>query len=355
MTTAPTHTDTAPGSLSDSRAMIADPSAGGSSLMRAIAQDRYGAPDVLELRTTERPTPADHHVLIEVEAAGVDRGVWHLVTGMPYIVRLAGFGLTRPKQPVPGMDVSGRVVAVGSAVRRFQVGDAVFGIGTGTFAEYAVADESKLAHRPAGVDAETAAVTAISGITALQALRDVGRVRRGQRVLVLGAAGGVGSFAVQLARHMGARVTGVASGPKLELVRSLGAEHAIDYATTDALDGSRRYDLIIDTGGRRPVRRLRKALARRGTLVIVGGEDGGPGGFGRQLRALALSPFVRQRLTTFVSAERGADIEELAELLATGDLRPVVDRCYALEDAPTAIVDLADGWVRGKAVIRILG
>jgi NADPH:quinone reductase-like Zn-dependent oxidoreductase len=325
--------------------------------MRAIAQDRYGAPDVLELRTMERPTPAEHHVLIEVEAAGVDRGVWHLVTGMPYIVRLAGFGLTRPKQPVPGMDVSGRVVAVGSAVRRFQVGDAVFGIGTGTFAEYAVADEAKLAHRPAGVDAETAAVTAISGITALQALRDAGRVRRGQRVLVLGAAGGVGSFAVQLACHMGATVTGVASGPKLELVRSLGAERAIDYTTTDALDGSQRYDLIIDTGGRRPVRRLRKALARRGTLVIVGGEDGGriTGGFGRQLRALALSPFVRQRLTTFVSAERGADIEELAELLASGDLRPVVDRRYALEDASRAIVDLADGWVRGKAVIRVQG
>lgn len=357
MSTAETDTETATEPLSGSRATPADPSAHGSSLMRAIAGDRYGAPDVLELRTMERPVPADDQVLIEVEAAGVDRGVWHLVTGLPYIVRLAGFGVTRPKQPVPGMDVSGRVVAVGSAVRRFRVGDDVFGIGTGTFAEYAVADEAKLAHRPAGVGADAAAVTAISGLTALQALRDVGWVRRGDRVLVLGAAGGVGSFAVQLARHMGARVTGVASGPKLDLVRSLGAERAIDYTTTDALDGSQLYDVIIDTGGRRPIRRLRKALARRGTLVIVGGEDGGrvTGGFGRQLRALALSPFVRQRLATFVSTERGADIEQLAELLATGELCPIVDRSYALEDAPAAIVDLAGGRIRGKAVICVSG
>jgi NADPH:quinone reductase-like Zn-dependent oxidoreductase len=323
--------------------------------MRAVVQDRYGAPERLELRTVPRPTPGDRQVLIRVEAAGVDRGVWHLTTGMPYVVRLAGYGLTRPKQPIPGMDVAGTVAAVGNEVTRFAVGDEVMGVGSGTFAEFALADEVKLAHRPAGVDVAAAAVTSISGLTALQAVRDVGRVEAGQRVLVLGASGGVGSFAVQLAKHVGAHVTGVASAAKLDLVRELGADEAIAHTTADALDGRRRYDVIIDTGGRNPVRRLRRALGRRGTLVIVGGEGGGrvTGGAGRQLRAVALSPFVPQHLTTFVSAERGEDVEVLAGLLASGELRPRVDRSHRLADAPTALAHLAAGRVRGKAVIRV--
>lgn len=326
--------------------------------MHAVAQDRYGSPDVLSLRTVARPTPGPGQVLVRVEAAGVDRGVWHLTTGLPYIVRLVGFGLRRPKQPIPGMDLAGRVVAVGDDVTRFAVGDEVFGIGSGAFAEFAVADEAKLARRPETVDATAAAVSSISGLTALQALRDVGKVEAGQRVLVLGASGGVGSFVVQLAKHFGAHVTGVASTAKLELVRSLGADEVIDYtaAGVDALaTAGTGYDLVVDIGGRNPVRRLRRALVRRGTLVIVGGEGGGrvTGGFGRQVRALALSPFVSQRLTTFVSAERGEDVELLGDLLAAGVVRPAIDRTYPLADAPAAVADLAAGRVRGKAVIRI--
>lgn len=321
--------------------------------MQAVTRQRYGAPETLRLTTVDRPTPGDRQVLIEVAAAGVDRGVWHLVTGLPYAVRLAGFGLTRPKQPTVGMDLAGRVVEVGAAVTEFAVGDEVFGIGVGAYAEYALADEAKLARRPDGVDVDVAAATAISGITALQALRDVGRLESGQRVLVLGASGGVGSFAVQLAKRAGAHVTGVASTAKLDLVRSLGADEVVDYTTQDALAGS--YDLIVDIGGRNPVRRLRRALARRGTLVIVGGEDGGrfTGGVGRQLRALALSPFVPQRLTTFIAKERGGDIAELAELLASGELRAAVEHTYPLAEAPDAIADLAAGRIGGKAVVRI--
>lgn len=326
-----------------------------SARMRAIAQVRYGGPEALELTELDVPTPGDGEVLIAVDAAGVDRGVWHLTTGLPLIVRLAGYGVRRPKQPIPGMDVSGDVVAVGAGVTRFAVGDAVFGIGSGTFAEFALASEAKLARKPKDVDATVAAITPISGLTALQALRDVGRVEPGQRVLVLGASGGVGSFVVQLAKHFGAHVTGVAGTAKLDLVRALGADEVVDYTAGDPLRGDDRYDLIIDTGGRHPVRRLRRALARRGTLVIVGGEGGGriTGGFGRQLRALAISPFVSQRLTTFVSAERGDDVATLGELLAGGVLHPALDRAYPLEDAPLAIADLAAGRVRGKAVVRV--
>lgn len=254
--------------------------------VRAVTQDRYGGTEVLALSDIRPPTPADDEVLIEVAAAGLDRGVWHLMTGRPWLVRLVGFGVRRPKRPVLGSDLAGRVVQVGSAVTRFAVGDEVMGIGRGAFAELAVAPEAKLVHRPENVVTEQAAVSTISGITALQALTTIGRVQPGQRVLVIGASGGVGSFAVQLAVALGASVTGVAGPTKLDAVRALGAEAVVDH-TRHRIDEIGRFDLIIDTGGRNPLRRLRRALTSNGTLVIVGGEGGNrvTGGFGRSVRA----------------------------------------------------------------------
>lgn len=324
--------------------------------MRAVVQHRYGGSDTLEVRTIDVPRPGDDQVLIRVEAAGVDRGVWHLMTGLPYIVRVMGFGFRGPKQAVPGLDLTGQVVAVGSAVRDFRIGDVVFGVGSGTFAEYAVADAAKLALRPAGITSLQAAAVPISGLTALQALRDVGQVQSGQRVLILGASGGVGSFAVQLARHFKAHVTGVASTEKLDLLRELGADQVIDYRRGDALESAMPYDLIIDIGGLNPVSRLRRALTRTGTLVIVGGENGDKltGGITRQLHAILLSPFVSQRLTAFLSSEQGEHIRQLGELLESRELRAVVEHSYRLGEAPAALADLGAGRVRGKAVVQIL-
>jgi NADPH:quinone reductase-like Zn-dependent oxidoreductase len=323
--------------------------------MRAIVQDRYGTSDVLRLADVAVPEVGPTDVLVEVHAAGVDRGVWHLMTGLPYVVRLAGYGLRRPKTPVPGLDVAGRVVAVGPRVTRVRPGDEVLGIARGAFAEYAVADEDKLVRKPAGLGFAQAAAMPVSGITALQALTDVGRVERGQKVLVLGASGGVGTYAVQIAAALGAEVTGIASAAKADLVRSLGAGRVLDYATEDALDGHDRYDLIVDIGGRNRLSRLRRALERRGTLVIVGGEGGGrwTGGAGRQLRAVALSPFVGPRLTTFVSKEHHEPMERLVALVDAGDVTPVVDRVRPLEEVPAAIDDLVSGRVGGKTVIAV--
>jgi NADPH:quinone reductase-like Zn-dependent oxidoreductase len=323
--------------------------------MRAIVQRSYGAADQLALELVDRPAIATDEVLIEVHAAGVDRGVWHLMTGTPYLIRIAGFGVTKPKQPIQGLDVAGRVVAVGSDVTRFSPGDEVFGIASGSFAEYAAAKSDKLALKPSTATFEQAAASAISGITALQALTDVGKLQAGQRVLVIGASGGVGTFAVQLAKALGAEVTGVASTAKLDLVRSLGADHVIDYTTDDATDGNRQYDLIIDTGGRTPIRRLRRALTSRGTLVIVGGEDGGrwTGGIGRQMRAMLLSPFTKQRLTTFISKEARSSIERLAEFIETGDVVPAVGQCFTLENTADAVRQMEAGTTRGKSVIVV--
>ena len=323
--------------------------------MRAVVQHAYGSVDDLELEIVDRPTIAADEVLIEVHAAGVDRGVWHLMTGTPYLIRIAGFGLTKPKQPIQGMDVAGRVVDLGADVTRFSLGDDVFGIASGSFAEYAVAKADKLALKPSTATFDQAAASAISGITALQALTDVGELEAGQDVLVIGASGGVGTFAVQLAKALGAHVTGVASTAKVDLVRSLGADHVIDYTVADPTDGSRRYDLIIDVGGRTPVRRLRRALTSRGTLVIVGGENGGrwTGGIGRQLRAMLLSPFTGQRLTTFISKEARSSIERLAAFIETGDVVPAVGQRFALENTADAIRGMEAGNTRGKSVIVV--
>ncbi|MCB0993492.1 MAG: NAD(P)-dependent alcohol dehydrogenase [Acidimicrobiales bacterium] len=323
--------------------------------MRAITQRAYGTAEVLELTTVDRPTVGSDEVLIEVVAAGLDRGVWHLMTGTPYLIRIMGFGLRKPKSPVLGMDVAGRVVAIGTNVTRFAIGDEVFGIGTGTFAEYATAKEAKLVKKPDTVSFEEAAASTISGITALQALTTVGRLEPGQHVLVIGASGGVGSFTVQLAKALGATVTGVASTSKLDTIRALGAHHVIDYTARRIDDGDERYDLIIDTGGRNPLSRLRRALRPTGTLVIVGGEDGDrlTGGIGRQLRAALLSPFVKQRLTFFMSSESREFIEPLAEHLANRTVVPAIGRRFELDQVPTAIAEMEAGTLTGKAVITV--
>jgi NADPH:quinone reductase-like Zn-dependent oxidoreductase len=323
--------------------------------MRAIVQETYGSSDTLRVAEIARPRIADDEVLVEVHAAGVDRGVWHLMAGLPYLIRLTGFGVTRPKNPVPGRDVSGRVAAAGRDVTRFAVGDEVFGIARGAYAEYAAAKEAKLAHKPANLSFEQAAVVAISGITALQALTVVAEIEPGQSVLVIGASGGVGSYAVQIAKVLGGTVTGVASASKADLVRSLGADHVIDYASTGYLDGSVSYDVIVDTGGSNPVRRLRKALDRKGILVIVGGEGGGriTGGTGRQVWATLMSMFVPQRMRTFISKEHHSHMERLAIHLEAGTVVPAVGRRYGLDQVPEAVADLEAGRARGKSVIVV--
>jgi NADPH:quinone reductase-like Zn-dependent oxidoreductase len=323
--------------------------------MLAITQDRYGTAEVLTLDTVALPTPKDDEVLVEVVAAGVDRGTCHLMTGTPYLIRIAGFGFTKPKNRVPGLDVAGRVVAVGPDVTRFVPGDEVFGIGNGSLAEFAVAKEDKLVVKPASLSFEQAAVAAVSGITALQALTDVGGAQPGQRVLIIGASGGVGSFAVQLAKALDTDVTAVASSRNLGFVRSLGADHVVDYTTEDFTATSERYDLIVDIGGRNSIRRLRSVLTTTGTLVIVGGEDGNriTGGVGRQLRALMLSPFLRQRLTTFMSTEHYSFMERLAGYIEAGDVTPAIGDEFPLADAASAIEQLDSGKATGKTVIIV--
>ena len=322
--------------------------------MLAVVQDRYDTPDALELRKIPRPEIGDHDVLVRVAAAGVDRGVWHLMTGRPYLTRLA-FGLRRPRNPVPGLDLAGVVDTVGASVTRFTEGDLVFGTGHGTYAQYARAGEDHLAGIPTNITMVEASVLAVTGSTALQAVEDHGRVHPGDQVLVLGASGGVGTYAVQIATALGGIVTGVASTDKLDLVRRLGASRVIDYRTDDPLAEPHRYDVIIDTGGNRRLRDLRRALTPTGTLVIVGGENGGLwlGGTHRQIRAKLTSLITHQRLTTFVAREDAAHLERLADLVETGHVTPVVDRSFPLTEAADAIAHLASGRTRGKIAIDI--
>jgi NADPH:quinone reductase-like Zn-dependent oxidoreductase len=325
--------------------------------MRSVVQHRYGdvAGDVLTVEQVPRPRVATGEVLVRVRAASIDRGTWHLMAGRPYAIRLAGFGVRRPKHPNPGRSLAGTVVAVGVGVTGFAPGDDVYGITDAALAEYVRVEPGKLARKPAGLSFEAAAAVPISGLTALQAVRDHGGVRSGQSVLVLGASGGVGTFAVQIAKHLGARVTGVSSTGKLDLVRSLGADEVIDYTTDDPPADGRRYDVIIDIGGNRRLRDLRRALTPGGTLVIVGGETDGRwlGGTDRQLRAMALSPFVGQRLGTFISSENAAGLDDLRALIDEGRVGPAVDRTYPLEAIADALDRLVDGRVAGKVVIAV--
>jgi NADPH:quinone reductase-like Zn-dependent oxidoreductase len=323
--------------------------------MRAIVRDAYGSADVLQLRDIDRPVVGDDEVLVRVRAAGVDQGVWHIMAGLPYPIRLAGYGLRAPKNRVLGADVAGVVEAVGNDVTRFQRGDEVFGIAAGSYAEYARAPEDKLAPKPANLTFEQAAVVAVSGLTALQGLRDHGKVRRDQKVLIIGASGGVGTYAVQVATAFGAQVTGVCSTTKVDLVRSLGADRVIDYTREDFADGERRYDVILDVGGNASLSRLRRALTPKGTLVITGGETDGRwlGGTDRQLRALVLSPFVGQKLGTFISRENHEDMIVLKTLIEAGKVTPVIDRAYPLSEVADAIRYMRDGRARGKIVITV--
>lgn len=323
--------------------------------MQAVVRHAYGSVETVETTAMARPVAGPDEVLVEVHAAGVDRGTVHLMTGKPYLMRIAGFGFTKPKQPILGFDVAGRVVAVGSDVERFTPGDEVFGIASGSFAEYAVAQQDKLARKPRNLTFDQAAGVAVSGITALQGLTDVGRLQAGQHVLVIGASGGVGSYAVQIAKALGAEVTGVASAPKLDLVRSLGADHVIDYTTQDFAATERRYDLILDIGGASRVSRLRSVLSPTGTLVIVGAETGGSvtGGVGRQIRASMLSLFIRQRLTMFISNEHYSSMEPLADLIESGNVIPAVGRRFDLADTAEAIRRLENGESSGKSVIVV--
>jgi len=320
--------------------------------MRAVVRLRYGGVRVIEIEQILRTRIATDEVLLRVEAAGLDRGAWHLMTGRPYLLRLA-FGIFRPRQVGLGREVAGTVLEVGASVTRFSVGDEVFGIGAATFAEYAAAREQKLAHKPANATFAEAAVVPISGLTALQGLGEVGRLVAGQHLLVLGASGGVGSFAIQLAKSRGAEVTGVCSPAKADFVRSLGADHVLDYSRSDFADGTQRYDLILDIGGNPGVLRLRRALTREGTAVMVGGEEGGrlTGGMGRQLRALVMTRLAGPRLTTMRCKERSEDLDELAGFIADGTLTPALDQIYPLERVAMAMGDLEAGKVRGKSAI----
>jgi NADPH:quinone reductase-like Zn-dependent oxidoreductase len=324
--------------------------------MKAIVQNTYGSADVLELRDIDIPVVGDADVLVRVRAAGCGPDVWHLMTGMPYMARLA-IGLRRPKVAVRGWDVAGIVEAIGANVTGFQPGDDVMGSAEGgSFAELALTQPDKLVLKPANLTFERAAAVPISGTTALRAVRDEGKVRPGQTVLVIGAAGGVGSLAVQIAKAFGAVVTGVCSTSKMDLVRSIGADDAIDHTREDFADGSRRWDVMIDTAGRRPLSRLRRALAPKGTLVIVGGDGGGhwTGGFFRGvLRAPVVSLFVGQRLRGLNSKVRQEDLVALKELIEAGKVTPVIDSTFPLVDASEAIRHLEEGHAGGKMVITV--
>jgi NADPH:quinone reductase-like Zn-dependent oxidoreductase len=323
--------------------------------MKAIVQDRYGSADVLEFRDIEDPVVGEQDVLVRVHAAGSGPDVWHLMTGLPYFARLF-LGLRKPKVPVRGRDVAGTVEAVGSSVEGFEPGDQVMGIVEGSFAELAIARPDKLTPKPARLSFEEAAAAPISGLTALQVIRDEGRVQPGQTVLVIGAAGGVGTLTVQIAKAFGAEVTGLCSTTKGDLVRLIGADDVIDYTREDFADGSRRWDVIVDTAGRRPLSLLRRALTPKGTLVIVGGDGGGrlTGGFFRgMLRAPLLSVFVGQRMRGLVSKEKQEDLQALTDLIEAGKVTPVIDRTYPLIESPDAIRYLEEGHPRGKVVVTV--
>ncbi|MDH2427729.1 NAD(P)-dependent alcohol dehydrogenase [Sphaerisporangium sp. TRM90804] len=322
--------------------------------MKAIVQDTYGSADVLRLRDVDTPVPGDDEVLLQVRAAGVDQGVRHSMTGTPYLMRVMGFGLRAPKAR-PGSDVAGRVEAVGAGVTRFKPGDEVFGSCGGSFAEFACAKQGRLAAKPANLTFEQAAAVPVSACTALQGLR-AGRLAHGQRVLVIGASGGVGTFAVQIAKALGAHVTGVCGTAKTGLVRSIGADEVIDYSREDFADRPARYDLILDIGGVRPLAHLRRALTPKGTLVMVGGEDSGMwvgGAVLRTLRALVMSPFIGHDLRGVFATVREEDLRHLTELIEAGKVTPAVDRTYPLVEVPDAIRYLSDGHARGKLVITV--
>lgn len=323
--------------------------------MQAIAQTEYGSADVLQLVDIAKPVPKDDEVLVKIKAASVDAGVWHLMRGTPFLIRLIYGGLRRPKHPILGSAISGEVKAGGPAVTQFQPGDAIFGdlseSGFGGFAEYVCAPASALAPKPDNLTDAAASTVPVSGLAALQALRDVGQVQSGQRILIVGAAGGVGSFAIQMAKAFGAEVTGVCSSPKVQMVQQLGADHVIDYSQTDVTQPSQPYDLIVDAAAFRPFSDYLPALRPGGTYVMVGGST--PAFF----RALLLGPWVGKRqqrqVKCLTSQPNQADLLTLKALVETGQITPFIDRTYSLTDVPQAINDLEQRRVNGKVAITI--
>jgi NADPH:quinone reductase-like Zn-dependent oxidoreductase len=336
---------------------VPTPAIAGRQTMKAIVQDEYGtAPeDVLRLAEVARPTIGDDELLVRVRAASVDRGTWHVMAGLPYPIRVAGFGLRRPKALNPGRSVAGTVHSVGKHVTELKPGDEVYGTCDGSFAEYACARAERLAPKPANLSFEQAAAVPVSALTALQGVRDHAHVQGGQKVLIIGASGGVGTFAVQIAKAFGAEVTGVCSTAKVDLVRALGADRVVDYTRDDFADGEHRYEAILDIGGNSRLSHLRRALTPRGRLVIVGGETDGRwlGGTDRQLRAQLLSPLVSQKLGTFIASENAKDLMTLRALVESGTLTPAIDRTYPLSETPAAIRYLQEGRARGKVVIAM--
>jgi NADPH:quinone reductase-like Zn-dependent oxidoreductase len=330
------------------------PEHGSGEFMQAVVYREYGGPEVLHLEQVERPLLKDHQVLIRMRAASANPLDWHYLRGTPYLMRLDA-GLRRPKDPQLGADVAGEVVAVGRTVTRFKPGDKVFGTGPGSFAEYVRASEKRLAQMPPNLGFEQAAAVPVAALTALQGLRDKGRLQPGQKVLINGASGGVGTFAVQIAKALGAEVTGVCSTRNLDLVRSLGADHVVDYTKDDFTAGGQRYDLILDTVGNRSLSELRQAMTGHGIAVTIGGggpRDGGLiGPLATPLKELFYSPFVSQTFTTFMAEVRADDLEFMGQLMQAGKVTPVIDRSYPLSQTAAAIGYLEEGHARGKVVI----
>lgn len=321
--------------------------------MRAILQDKYGSPAVLEMRDVGTPVIKDDEVLVRVRAAAVNIGDWHLLRGVPYVVRMVS-GLRKPRREIPGLDIAGQVEAVGSGVKQFRPGDEVFGWCRGAFAEYACAAEDTLLPKPGNLTFEQSAAVGDSAFTALAAVRDQGKVQPGQRVLVNGASGGVGTFAIQIAKLFGANVTGVCSTSNVELVRSLGADQVIDYTSEDFTRSEPRYHVMLDLIGNRSLSDCRRALTARGTYVLVGVRDMGRWvGLSRQFKALLLSPLVRQRMRVFVVRHNKEDLAVLKELVESVKVAPVIDRRYELSEVPDALRHQGEGHAHGKIVIGV--
>jgi NADPH:quinone reductase-like Zn-dependent oxidoreductase len=322
-------------------------------MMKAVIQPAYGDPGVLEVREVDVPVAGAGEVLVQVRAAGLNIGDWHLLRGVPYVMRLV-FGLRRPRKRIPGMDLAGEVESVGAGVSGLRPGDAVFGWGHGAFAEYACVPEDNVMASPSGLTFEQAAAVGDSAFTALLAVRDHGRVRPGDAVLINGASGGIGTFAVQMAKSFGADVTAVCSTRNAELVRSLGADTVIDYTREDFARGERRYDVMLDLIGNRSIAECRRVLTPRGTYVLVGVKDLGRWfGLARQIKAVATAPFVRQKMRVFVCRHTRANLAVLKQLVEAGDLQPVIDQRYDLTQVREAFTSLGSGHARGKTVITV--
>jgi NADPH:quinone reductase-like Zn-dependent oxidoreductase len=322
--------------------------------MKAIVQDTYGSPDVLQLKDIDKPIVTDDGVLVRVRAAAANPLDWHFMRGQPYIMRPQS-GLRSPKRSVLGNDMAGEVEAVGKNVTRFRSGDEVFGDVNGSYAEYASVSEDLLGLKPANLTFEQAAAVPVAGVTALQGLRDQGRIQSGQKVLIIGASGGVGTFAVQIAKSFGADVTGVCSTRNVEMVRSIGADHVIDYTQEDFNRSGQRYDLIFQLAGTRSPSDCRRALTSKGTLVLSSGESDGRwiGPVDRIIKAVLLSPFVSQRLGPFLAKPNKEDLQVLKELIEASKVTPVIDRTYPLSEVPAAIRYLEEGHARGKIIIAV--